>query len=129
MENTTIWKTEFETFLIQRNVKEIFNYAIRLQSNAYITESGEFFAIDNKGSVRNEYQAAKYSCWGNEIKISDVHVVIENALYSLQISYFPNRIEITEIKLLKNLQPYKGDLPFNLDSALGAFELTKWKSL
>lgn len=125
MENNMIWKTEFETFLIQRNMKKIFNYAIRLQSNEYIVESGEFFAIDNKGSIRDEYQAAEYSCFDFEIRISHVHVVIENELYRLRKSYFPDRMEITETKLLKNLQPYKGDLPFNLKSALDAFEISK----
>ncbi len=124
MNKDLIWKTENERFLIQRSMQKL-KYAMRLQSGILIRESGEYYLIDNKGMVLSKYKNAESGGLDYEIRLSDIHIVIENVLYNLQISFYPERIETIETRKFINLQPYNGYLPFNVDSAINTFETSR----
>ena len=111
-----VWKTPEGTFLIQRKMARIpFIYGgVGLKDGERFHESGEYYEISSSGKVINRYGEPLPFSTEDEMTVSNIHLVIGDALYRFYWSQLYGHEARLEVEmLLRNLQVYNGQLPFD----------------
>ena len=131
MKTDTVWKTMDGIFLIQGNMSGISyfkTYTFGLENGEQFNESAEYFEVTDEGIVLKKYLLSNSFGLEYDLITYDIHRVIENSLYRFRQNEHCSAgitIEKTNEKLLSGLQPYDGDLPFDLEVAIDSFEKSK----
>jgi hypothetical protein len=105
-----IWKTREGNLLLEGEVHPIYlavsGQGIRLPNGAVIHEAAEYFEITASGALVTEFSGPWTSTLEDDLYVSGIHVVIENALYRFFYSMRGWREPTLEQKLcLRDLVP------------------------
>lgn len=99
-----------------------------LEDGEQFNESAEYFEITDEGVVLKKYLLPNSFALDTDALTYDIHRVIGNSLYRFcKNEHYCQGITVEKTNeiLLSGLQPYEGDLPFDLALAIDSFEKAK----
>jgi hypothetical protein len=120
-----VWRTSEGHFLIQGKLTRIpfIHGGVGLADRGRFHESAEYYEISNSGKVMNRYSEPLPFSIEDEMTVSNIHLVIGDALYKFYWSQlYGHEARLKVEKLLRNLQVYNGQLPFDPDEAIRGYE-------
>jgi hypothetical protein len=122
------WKTTHGTFLIQKNMARIpfISGGVGLTDSQRFHEAAEYYELTNVGKVINQYSKAIPFSIEDEMTVSNIHLVIGDALYRFYWSQqYRYEVRLKADMLLHDLLPYNKPLPFDVEAVIEAHKLAK----
>jgi hypothetical protein len=121
-----VWKTSEGHFLIQGKMTRIpfIHGGVGLADGERFHDSAVYYEISSSGKVVNKYGEPLPFSIEDEMTVSNIHLVIGDALYRFywsQLYRYESRFEIE--MLLRNLQVYNSLLPFDTDAVIREYGL------
>jgi hypothetical protein len=120
-----VWLTTDANFLIQGQMAPIpFIYGgVGLSDGVRFHESAPYYVMTQSGRVVKKYGEPMPFSIEDEMTVSNIHLVIGDALYDFYWSHiYPREARIEVTLRLRGLRLYETPLPFDSDGVIQAYE-------